>query len=180
MEFGAGAYYCSESLRRTRSGYWEGRRFSTQIIRNTLRVFPCLFVMDIVVLSVEDDPATFYVLQLAFRECGFPVSLYRASDGEEALTMLQQAGRPARMPRPHLILLNVNLPRKSGLEVLAALRADPALASVPAVVFTSSSLDSERAKCLALGAVDYLTKPSDFDGVLQAVQSVCARAASAH
>ena len=135
--------------------------------------------MAIIVLSVEDDPAAYHVLRIAFQESGFPVQLYRAVDGEEALALLHGSGPDAPMPRPHLILLNLNLPKKSGLEVLAALQANPKLASIPTVVFTSSSLDSERAKCLALGAVDYVTKPMNFDGVVQAIQSACERVASA-
>lgn len=135
--------------------------------------------MAIIVLSVEDDPAAYHILQIAFQESGFPVRLYRAKDGEEALLMLHRSGLHALLPRPHLILLNLNLPKKSGIEVLAALQTNPELASIPTVVFTSSSLDSERAKCLALGAVDYVTKPMDFDGVVQAVQSACGRVASA-
>jgi two-component system, chemotaxis family, response regulator Rcp1 len=135
--------------------------------------------MGITVLSVEDENATFSVLQWAFQECGIPVRLYRAVDGEEALAMLHQAGIHAQVPRPNLILLDLNLPKKGGLEVLTTLQANPEWSSIPVVVFTSSSRASERAKCLALGAVDYITKPMDLDGLIQAVQSVCARAASA-
>jgi two-component system, chemotaxis family, response regulator Rcp1 len=135
--------------------------------------------MDLVVLSVEDDNAAFYVLKLAFEECGFPVQLCRALDGEEGLAMLHQSGPHTQVPRPHLILCNLNLPKKSGLELLAAVQSNPALSSIPIFVFTSSALDSERAKCLALGAVDYITKPLDYDSIVQVAQTVCARVASA-
>lgn len=106
-----------------------------------------------------------------------PVELHRAKDGEEALARLRHSDKYPALPRPNLILLNLNLPKKSGMEVLADLRADPELSPIPVVIFTSSSLNVERAKCLALGAVDYITKPNNFDGVVQAVQVACTRAA---
>src|SRR3954466_16228144 len=99
--------------------------------------------MGIVVLSVEDDNAVFHILKLAFQEYGFPVQLYRALDGEEALAMLHQSGPHTQVPRPNLILLNLNLPKKGGMEVLAALQSNPQLSSIPTIIFTSSSLDSE-------------------------------------
>lgn len=134
--------------------------------------------MGITVLSVEDDDAAFYILQMAFQEISPSVKLYRAVDGEEALTMLNKSGIHAEMPRPNLILLDLNLPKKSGLEVLQFLQTNSKLSAIPTVIFTSSSLDSERVRCLRLGAVDYITKPMSFNGVVQAVQSAYSRAAT--
>jgi hypothetical protein len=68
--------------------------------------------MEIVVLSVEDDDAVFLILKFAFQECGYPVKLYRAVDGDEALSMLHRSGPHTEVPRPRLILLNLNLPKK--------------------------------------------------------------------
>ncbi len=129
-------------------------------------------------LSVEDDDAAFYLLRTAFAESQPAVNLIRVSDGEEALAFLQRRGTFHNAPRPDLVLLNINLPKKSGLEVLAEVAAHESLRSIPIVVFTSSTLQSERARCLALGAQDFLTKPANFDGLIDAVNSVCARASA--
>lgn len=130
------------------------------------------------VLSVEDDDAAFHLLEIAFNESQPAVNLIRASDGEEALAFLQRLGPFRNAPRPDLVLLNINLPKKSGLEVLAEVAANESLRSIPIVVFTSSSLQSERARCMALGAQDFLTKPASFDGLIDAVRSACARASA--
>lgn len=127
------------------------------------------------VLSVENDDAAFHLLKVAFQESQPAVRLVRASDGEGALEFLERRGRFQNAPRPDLVLLNMNLPKKSGLEVLAEVAANESLRSIPVVVFTSSSLYSERARCLALGAQDSITKPSNFEGLINAVNSVCER-----
>lgn len=130
------------------------------------------------VLSVEDDDAAFHLLEIAFHESQPAIHLIRVSDGEEALAFLARRGAFHDAPRPDLVLLNMNLPKKSGLEVLAEVAATESLRSIPIVVFTSSTLQSERARCLALGAQDFLTKPANFDGLIDAVNSACARASA--
>ena len=128
------------------------------------------------VLSVEDDDAAFHLLKTAFEEGAPAVDLVRVLDGDEALKFLERSGRFQDAPRPDLVLLNINLPKKSGFEVLSEVAADESLRSIPVVVFTSSSLQAEKARCMALGAQDFLTKPASFDGLVEAVRSVCARA----
>ena len=130
--------------------------------------------MGLVVLSVEDDDAAFYVIRAAFDELPLSIQLFRAKDGPEALAMLHnQALQRSALQRPDLILLDLNLPGISGLDVLASIRADQELASIPVVVFSSSFLDQDRKKSFALGAQQYITKPDTFDGVVQALKKAC-------
>jgi two-component system, chemotaxis family, response regulator Rcp1 len=78
-------------------------------------------------------------------------------------------------PRPDLILLNVNLRKKKGFEILAEIQASESLHSIPVIIFTSASLATERKKALALGAEDYLSKPGTLDGLVDTLKSVCNR-----
>jgi two-component system response regulator len=121
------------------------------------------------VLSVEDDDAAFYIIRAAFSELPLPVQLVRAKTGQEALALLQDQ----TAQRPHLVLLDLNLPGLSGLDVLAALKRDQDLSSIPAVVFSSSSREQDRKNSFALGAKQYITKPSTFDEVVEALKSAC-------
>jgi chemotaxis family two-component system response regulator Rcp1 len=102
------------------------------------------------------------------------VELYRVSNGDDALAFLNRTGVYRNAPRPDLVLLDLNLPRKGGLEVLAEIQGNEALGDLSVIVFTSSSLATDRKKSLALGAQEYITKPSSFDGFLTAIKTVCA------
>src|SRR4051794_23419206 len=126
-----------------------------------------------VVLSVEDDNAAYFLIRQAFREIGLELGLERVVDGRDALDFLNQTGRYKDAPKPSLILLNMNLPRMNGLELLAHMRAHKFLQDIPVVVFSSSKLDADRAKCLALGAREFIAKPSDYDEFVQAIRSAC-------
>ena len=126
-----------------------------------------------VLLAIEDSDADFFVIQLAVEESPYSVKLLRAEDGEQGLSFLRQEGKYRNAPRPDLVLLNWHLPRRDGGEVLSEILATEHLRSIPVVVFTSSEL--ERNKALALGAEDYITKPSSLDGIIGAVQSICSR-----
>src|SRR5579883_1326631 len=126
-----------------------------------------------VILSVEDDDAAFLLMQLGFKDVGGDFRLYRALDGEQALAFLERAGEYRDAPKPDLVLLNLNLPRLRGDEVLTAIKADPALSGISTVVFSSSHLDRDRARCLALGARDFITKPTDLDDFLRVLHQVC-------
>ncbi|MHB8763201.1 MAG: response regulator [Deferrisomatales bacterium] len=92
-----------------------------------------------------------------------PAHLTVARDGDEALAVLRGPG-----PRPDLVLLDLQLPRRHGLEVLAAVRADPAGRDLAVAVFTSSDADEDRHRALALGADAFLPKPPDLDRYLEA------------
>lgn len=130
---------------------------------------------DRVLLYVEDEDAAVFLLETALREAGIQVQLYRVSDGEQALAFLRGSGAYARAPKPDLILLDLNLPRKNGLEVLSEMQGDELLRHNNVIVFTSSSLSADRRRSLALGAQEYITKPSSFDGFVEAVKTACAR-----
>jgi len=126
-----------------------------------------------VILSVEDDHAAFLLVQLGFGEVGGNFRLYRVANGEQALKFLRHSGDYASAPKPDLVLLNLNMPRVSGYDVLEAMKDDPGLSGIPAVVFSSSALDRDKARCLALGARGFVTKPTDLDEFLNVLRNVC-------
>ncbi len=126
-----------------------------------------------VLLYVEDEDAAVFLLETALKEACIDLRLYRVADGEQALAFLRQTGAYEKVPLPGLMLLDLNLPRKNGLEVLAEMQNTPSLRRIPVVVFTSSSLLSDRDRSLALGAQHYITKPSTFDGFIDAVKIAC-------
>jgi DNA-binding response OmpR family regulator len=127
-----------------------------------------------VMLYVEDEDAAVFLLETALKEMKIDVELRRVSNGEDALAFLNRSGPYRDAPRPDLVLLDLNLPRKGGLEVLAEVQSKETLRDLAVIVFTSSSLATDRKKSLALGAQEYITKPSSFDGFLAAVKAVCA------
>jgi CheY-like chemotaxis protein len=128
-----------------------------------------------VLLYVEDEDAAVFLLETALREADIRVQLYRVSDGEQALAFLRCSGAYEKAPKPDLMLLDLNLPRKNGLEVLSEMQHDAQLRDITVIVFTSSALSTDRRKSLALGAREYITKPSSFDGFVEAVKTACAR-----
>ncbi len=122
-------------------------------------------------LYVEDEDAAFFLFQTALKTAQIEVELHRASDGEQALDYLH---RPSReRPRPDLVVLDLNLPRKTGFDVLSDIKQDPTLKELLVVVFTSSPLSADKMKSIALGARDYITKPFSFDGFVHAVEMAC-------
>jgi CheY-like chemotaxis protein len=128
---------------------------------------------DRVLLYVEDEDAAVFLLETALKEAEIDVSLFRVADGEEAMAFLRRSGSYQAAPRPDLVLLDLNLPRKGGLEVLSDMRDAEDLRSMSVVVFTSSSLPADKRKSLALGAQHYITKPSSFDGFVEAIKNAC-------
>ena len=134
--------------------------------------------MQKVVLSVEDDDAAYHLLEIAFDDIGKDFNLYRVIDGEQAIAFLRRSGSYSNTPKPDLILLNLNLPRISGFDVLEAMQRDNSIRDIPAVAFSSSSLSADRARCLALGAKHFVSKPTDFDEFMDAVKLACKYAAA--
>lgn len=127
------------------------------------------------VLLVEDDPEDVYIARRAFARGKIPNPLHAVGDGKEALEFLQRRGRygDARdAPRPALILLDLNLPSVDGREVLRRIRRDPELRLIPVVVVTSSGDESDVRACYEAGANAYITKPTEFEGFVQAIVSV--------
>src|SRR6476619_4918442 len=99
-----------------------------------------------VMLYVEDEDAAVFLLETALKEMKIDLELYRVSNGEDALAFLNRSGAYRDAPRPELILLDLNLPRKGGLEVLSEIQGNEALRGLSVVVFTSSSLATDRKK----------------------------------
>jgi chemotaxis family two-component system response regulator Rcp1 len=124
------------------------------------------------IFLIEDNPGDVLLTREALRDAKVLNRLTVASNGEEALAMLRHEGIHANGIRPDLILLDLNLPRLSGLEVLAAIRTDPALATLPVVMLTSSAAEHDVGDSYALGVNCYVTKPVDIEQFLQVVRSV--------
>ena len=115
------------------------------------------------VLLVEDDPGDVLMTKEAFEHYQIRGRLHVVSDGEQALHFLRKTGEYADAPTPGLILLDLNLPRRNGLEVLAELKADSQLLSIPVVVLTTSQAQEDIARSYSLHANAYISKPVDFD-----------------
>jgi CheY-like chemotaxis protein len=125
------------------------------------------------VLLVEDDDGDVEITRRAFAKGKIANPLYVVGDGEEAIEYLRHEGRyagaPSSAPRPGIILLDLNLPRLSGREVLKVIKSDPALRNIPVVVLTTSSQEADVYHCYESGANTFITKPVDFDKFLHAV-----------
>jgi two-component system, chemotaxis family, response regulator Rcp1 len=123
-------------------------------------------------LLVEDSPGDVRLTQEAFRSANSTVVLHVAADGEEAIAFLRQEGRHTDAPRPDLILLDLNLPKLDGREVLALIKEDVTLKSIPTVVLTTSAAEADIAESYKLHANSYFTKPvgfEEFDGLVKCI-----------
>jgi CheY-like chemotaxis protein len=128
---------------------------------------------DCVVLYVEDDDATAYLFQHALEQNGANLRLFRVSDGEKALSFIFREGIYRHAPVPHLVILDLNLPKKSGFEVLSTIRGAEAAKNLPVVIFTSSVRTEDRDQAWALGANEFFIKGADWDSFLTAAKSIC-------
>jgi two-component system response regulator len=124
------------------------------------------------VLLVEDDPGDALLTREAFAHYHLDVQLHVVGDGEEATRFLRRAGDFAGAPRPALVLLDLNLPRRSGLEVLADLKADPDLQTIPVVVLTTSQAEQDIQRSYQLHTNAYVVKPIDADQFSQAIGQI--------
>jgi CheY-like chemotaxis protein len=122
------------------------------------------------VLLVEDSPGDVRLTQEAFRESN--VQLHVASDGVEAMAFLRHLGVHERAPRPDLILLDLNLPKMDGREVLAQIKADRSLKTIPTVILTTSESEADIVKSYQLQANCYLSKPVQLDAFESLVGSI--------
>jgi CheY-like chemotaxis protein len=123
------------------------------------------------VLLVEDDPGDVLMTREAFEEY-LHNRLDVVSDGSEALAYLRREGGYTDAPRPDLILLDLNLPRRDGREVLAEVKADENLRTIPVIVLTTSQADEDVLRSYQLHANAYVTKPVDFDGFIEAIRQI--------
>jgi CheY-like chemotaxis protein len=124
------------------------------------------------ILLVEDNAADVRLTQEALREGKVKNRMSVARDGVEALQFLRREGQFAQVPRPDLILLDLNLPRMDGRQVLAEIKADDDLRLIPVVVLTTSSAELDIVKSYALHANCYITKPVDLEQFVQVVKSI--------
>lgn len=127
------------------------------------------------VLMVEDDPNDVVLVRRAFRKANLPHPVHAVEDGDAAIAYLDGQGVHANRetsPMPRLILLDLKLPRKSGLEVLEWIKAQPRLRRVPVVVLTSSRQPSDVNRAYDLGVNSYLVKPVSFDRLLEMVKTI--------
>jgi len=128
--------------------------------------------MPIEVLLVEDSPGDIRLTQEAFREANRAIRLHVAMDGVEAMAFLRQEGKNADAPRPDLILLDLNLPKMDGREVLVHIKEDDSLKLIPTVILTTSDSEADIVKSYQLQANCFLTKPVQLDAFESLVRSI--------
>ncbi len=124
------------------------------------------------ILLVEDSPGDARLTKEGFDETGLRNTLHVVKDGVEAMAFLRREDVYADAPAPDLILLDLNLPRKSGREVLAEIKQDPAFKRIPVVVLTTSAAESDILEAYGLHANCYITKPFDLDKFIHTVKSI--------
>ena len=124
------------------------------------------------VLLVEDSPGDVRLTKEAFKDAKVHVNLHVAADGTAAMAFLERHGEHANAPRPDLILLDLNLPKKGGREVLAEIKESPTLRSIPVVILTTSAAEADILQSYQLHANCYITKPVGLDGFLKVVRSI--------
>lgn len=124
------------------------------------------------ILLVEDNDADALLVAHALRKTNLPNRLHRVADGVAALEFLRREGCYAYAPRPHLILLDLNLPRMNGQEVLAEIKSDPDLRTIPVVVLTASKSPEDIVQVYAHHANCYINKPVGFEDLAIVVKSI--------
>lgn len=124
------------------------------------------------ILMIEDNPGDVRLTQEALKENKMYNCLHVVHDGVEAMAFLRREGKYADAPRPDLILLDLNLPRKDGRAVLAEIKADEDLKRIPVVILTSSQAEEDVLKTYNLHANCYVTKPVDLDQFIHVVKSI--------
>ncbi len=128
--------------------------------------------MPIQVLLVEDSPGDVRLTREAFRDANRSIQLHVAADGMEAMAFLRREGQHRGAPRPDLILLDLNLPKMDGREVLAHIKADDDLKTIPTVILTTSDAEADIVRSYELQANCYLTKPVQLEAFESLVKSI--------
>jgi len=129
-------------------------------------------IQSIEILVVDDNPGDVQLIVEAFEDAKLSNQLHSVGDGVAALAFLRREGRYQGEPRPDLIILDLNLPKKDGRAVLQELKADPSLCGIPIVVLSTSRADEDILKVYDLHANCYITKPVDFDQFVKVVQAI--------
>jgi len=124
------------------------------------------------ILLVEDNPGDVRLTEEAFKDGKLRTNLFVAEDGVEAMAFLRRQGKYAQVPRPDLVLLDLNLPKKSGREVLAEIKADEELKSIPVVMLTISKAEEDILRAYNLHVNCYITKPIDLDRFMEVVKTI--------
>ncbi|MBW7957565.1 MAG: response regulator [Deltaproteobacteria bacterium] len=124
------------------------------------------------ILMVEDNPYDIRLTIEAFREAKVSNKMHLAADGEEAIEFLRRKGKHRNAPRPDLILLDLNLPKMNGMEVLSEIKADPDTRRIPVVVLTSSADDNDVSAAYGLHTNAYITKTADVDRFITIAKAV--------
>lgn len=124
------------------------------------------------ILLVEDEPADANLVRSALKAGKVFCNLHHVEDGVEALAFLHKEGKYEGVPKPDLILLDLNMPRMNGREFLAAAKADESLDSIPVVVLTTSDVERDVVTSYKLGAAGYITKPVDMEQFIDAIRQV--------
>ena len=130
---------------------------------------------DATILLVEDDPEDVLLVAEAFKHVGLPDILRHVQDGEELMTYIRHQGvyaDPTKYPVPDLILLDLNMPRRNGLEVLSDIKSDPDHRTIPIVVFTTTRRVDDINMSYQLGANSFISKPSDFKTLCNTLRTI--------
>jgi len=131
--------------------------------------------LPITILTAEDDPDDCVLVEDAFQESGQDNNLFFVQDGIKLLQYLRRQdlyAAPKSSPRPDLILLDLNMPRKDGRQALAEIKADPDLRSIPVVVLTASSTEEDILRTYDLGGAGYIVKPDSFQGMVEVIKGL--------
>jgi two-component system, chemotaxis family, response regulator Rcp1 len=124
------------------------------------------------ILMVEDSPSDAFIAEEALKRSGGFSNIHIVHDGVEAMAFLRQQGQYFDSPRPDLILLDLNMPRKDGREVLAEVKGDDKFRCIPIIVFTSSTAEQDISKAYELHANCYITKPTDFSKFKELIKTI--------
>jgi chemotaxis family two-component system response regulator Rcp1 len=124
------------------------------------------------VLLVEDSPGDVRLTREAFKDAKVHINMHVASDGMQAMAFLKREGEYTNALRPDIILLDLNLPKKGGREVLEEIKESPALKTIPVVILTTSASEADILQSYQLHANCYITKPVGLDGFLEVVKSI--------
>jgi two-component system, chemotaxis family, response regulator Rcp1 len=139
---------------------------------NSTQVYSSSLARPIQILLVEDSPSDVAMTAAALGDGRIANVIHVVDDGEKAMAFLRQEGEYAGVPRPDLVLLDLNLPRKDGREVLAEVKSDPVLRRIPIVVLTTSAAEADILRAYDLHANSYVTKPVGFDNFFDAIRGI--------
>lgn len=125
-----------------------------------------------VILMAEDEPTDAYFAQEALKQLSCQASLHVVKDGQAAIDFLRRTGDHTAAPRPHVIILDINMPLKNGYDVLSEIKADPALRPIPVIMLSGSNAEKDVAKSYALHANAFVTKANDFSSMMRLMQAI--------